>query len=82
MRTYLERNDFRRAIESQDACNLFAIVNAFAEVIRPIKEDCQATGQPIETHPICRLYAEQIAHLTSGTGYFAASQACEERANQ
>lgn len=68
------------AIDVQTACNLSGIARSFAEItafLRASGLDTPTTN----THPICRLFAEQISHLTeAGTGdastYRTAYDAC------
>ncbi len=81
--------DYEMALESQNACNLSGIVHSFSKVITKIHNEAREKGEGTEyvnTHPICRLYAEQIAYL-SGSGndvantgsWYEAYKACEER---
>jgi hypothetical protein len=66
----LTKRDYQYAIYAQSACNLSGIVNSFAEMLPRIWEEARAKGQGTEyvnCHPISRLFAEQIAHL-SGAG--------------
>ena len=80
-------NDYQSAIDSQSACNLSGIVRSLAEITDRICEEARANGQGtdyVNRHPICRLFAEQIMHLTSGTSsagtsYGEALKICEER---
>lgn len=61
--------DFHHALDSQSAPNLLAITSAFVEVLRRIRQAGQRRHQGAEwahQHPICVLYATQIAHLTRG----------------
>jgi len=85
---FLTPHDYEMALHSQSACNLSGIVFGFAEVMQKICNEANRDGHGTEwknKHPICRLYAEQIAHL-SGAGasmdtnsYFEASKICRER---
>lgn len=83
----LRRSDYQRALDSQSACNLGAIVKALASVVDRIWATerafkCGGTDW-MNTHPIMRLYAEQISHLSgggmcsNGDTYSTASDACE-----
>lgn len=49
-------NDYEKAMASQGACNLVAILGSMQEMARkyPAK------------HPILRMYSEQVLHLTGG----------------
>lgn len=62
--------DYERALDAQSACNLSGIVHSFSDVLNRIWKEANETGKGTEfvnTHPISRLYAEQITHL-SGAG--------------
>lgn len=66
----LTPHDYQLAIHSQSACNLSGIVHSFSEVISRIWNEARALGEGtdfVNRHPISRLFAEQIAHL-SGAG--------------
>lgn len=79
----LTSNDYLNALDSQTACNLSGIVYSFARVMEEICNDERQNGtDAINRHPICRLYAEQIMHLTSPCSYSDAHDACEKGANQ
>lgn len=61
--------DYRAAELSQSACNLSGIVRSFADIIARMCDDPAAYGIDHSTdarneHPICRLFAEQIHHLS------------------
>ncbi len=76
--------DYTMAIHSQSACNLSGIVFEFAQIMERICAQAHAEGHGTawkNTHPICRLYAEQILHLAQGTEWRDAWHACTERAN-
>lgn len=55
------------ALDVQTACNLSGVVFSFAEVMRVLCDDRRLDTNDRNKHAICRLYAEQIAHL-SGAG--------------
>jgi len=63
----LTRSDWQRALDAQSACNLSGIVFSFAETMQRICNDVPDTG-PRNAHPICVLYATQIAHLSDHGG--------------
>jgi hypothetical protein len=69
---YPSAGDYELAITSQSACNLTAIVKTFAQVTEEIWAETRRKGKGsnyANAHPICRLYAEQIMHLSNlGTG--------------
>jgi hypothetical protein len=61
----------RTAMTVQDACNLSAVVHSMDEIMSDLWAMARALGQGtawVNQHPICRLYASKIAHLT---GMFA-----------
>lgn len=75
------------ALDVQTACNLSGVARSFAEVMSALRASADCTGTEwANTHPVARLYAEQIAHL-SGAGpgdpstYSAAYDKCVEWAN-
>jgi len=82
-------NIYRTAIVIQDASNLSGIVYQFARDMKVICEEVRRNGggtDAINHHPVCRLYAEQIAWL-AGAGscpnhrsYLRAHAECEKRA--
>jgi hypothetical protein len=81
----LTPTDYQQAMDSQAACNLSGIVFSFAQAMEKICAEAQAAGHDTEwrnRHPVCRLFAEQILHLTgSDPGSYAAAYAtCQERA--
>lgn len=82
-------DDYRRALDAQHACNLSGIVRSFARVTEKLWAQAKALGKGTEfvnRHPISRLYAEQIAYLSSGAGvddhesYSAAYDVCTDAA--
>ena len=82
------------ALLSQGACNLSGIVISFAEIMKEICEESNRLGKGTNwknTHPVCRLFAEQIHHLAFMTSdydkddsdrYSAAYAACKTLAGQ
>jgi hypothetical protein len=83
--TRLKPEDYQYAISAQSACNLSGIVRSFARVTEAIWEDAREIGEGtayVNRHPICRLYAEQIAHLagagttTNSESYSRAYEEC------
>jgi hypothetical protein len=66
----LTPHDYQSALDAQMACNLSGIVHSFSSVMTRIWAEARALGKGtgwVNAHPIARLYAEQIAHL-SGAG--------------
>lgn len=53
------------ALDVQSACNLSGVVRSFAEITAALRASGLDTPTT-NTHPICRLFAEQILHLTGG----------------
>lgn len=72
--------DYKMAIYSQGACNLKGLIKSFNEILSHANVSDVGTEE-INTHPICRLFAEQIYHLTRKTDYFDAHHTCEIRSN-
>ena len=57
----------RDAIQAQDACNLSAVVHSMDETMSDLWAMARATDKGtdwVNNHPVCRLYASKIAHLT------------------
>ena len=80
MSDFLTSNDYSKALDSQSACNLSGIVFEFARVMKKICNEAARDDHGTEwknNHPICRLYAEQIAHLTCGCDWNEAYNRCE-----
>ena len=81
----LSANDYEGAIFAQSACNLSGFVYGFSKVMSRINAEARELGKGtdwINNHPICRLYAEQITHLTQGKNYNEAYNECEERSKK
>lgn len=79
----ITKQDYQDAILSQSACNLSGIVHAMSRVMDRIWEEARENGQGtdwVNSHPICRLYAEQISHLTCTADWFQSHQICKEKA--
>jgi hypothetical protein len=55
------------ALDVQFACNLSGVVRTFAELVSWMRTDLHFDTPTCNTHPVCRLFAEQITYLTSGT---------------
>jgi len=84
----LTPNDYQFALDAQSACNLSGIVFSFAIVMKKICNEAKANGYDTNwrnTHPIARLYSEQIAFLSnSGSvmSYMQAHDECERIAKE
>jgi len=84
-------NIYQNALDILTASNLSGIVFQFARDMKEINEEVRAEGGgtgAVNEHPVCRLYAEQIAWL-SGAGscsshrtYLRAYAECEKKARE
>jgi hypothetical protein len=81
----------RNALDVQSASNLSGVVLQFARDMKRINDEVRASGggtEQVNKHPVCRLYAEQIAWLSGGGGcadtetYRAAHDACRRKAKE
>lgn len=75
----------QEALDAQSACNLSGIVLAFARIVEDMRGPLGFDTPRCNTHPICRLFAEQILHLTTAgrdphETYADASEECERLA--
>lgn len=73
------------ALDVQSACNLSGIILSFAQIVSDMRKVHGFDTPTCNTHPVCRLFAEQIAHLTgAGMGdtdsYSKAYDACTQLA--
>ena len=84
-------NIYRNALDVQSASNLSGVILQFARDMKRLNEEVRASGGGTEQanrHPVCRLYAEQIAWLTGGDGcadtetYRAAHDACSRKVEE
>ena len=76
----LLKTDFENAIHSQSACNLSGLLYSFSDVMQRIRNEAKLKNKGtdwINSHPICRLYAEQVYHLTRKTDWLKAYRECE-----
>lgn len=76
----LQPVDYESAIHSQTACNLSGLIYSFANVIKRICTEARIKNHGTDwknNHSICRLYAEQIYHLTNSKDYNEAFTECE-----
>ena len=85
----LSAMDYQFALDSQTACNLSGIVHSLSRTVKLIWDEALANNlgtDYVNTHPICRLYAEQISFLSGGgccfdsETYSVAYRLCAERA--
>jgi hypothetical protein len=80
-RDELTADDYRAALASQTAPNLAAIVASLSSIMSRIWNEAhrrQLGTDWVNTHPICRLFAAQIEHLTAARGYASANLLCEQ----
>ena len=78
----MSANDYQRAIDVQDACNLSGVVHSFADVMSKLCTEGLNTDAR-NRHPIAVLYSSKIASLTgseSGPELAAAIGECERLA--
>lgn len=62
----LTARDWQRAVDSQKACNLLALINTLAEAGPKVWETMATEGSGMREfarHPIIRLYINQMVHL-------------------
>ena len=75
------RRAYGMALLSQGACNLSGLVHSLAYAVELIWEEARAQGQGtdyVNTHPIVRLYVEQMSYLCRAD-YSASYRTCMER---
>ena len=82
---------YQNALHVQSASNLSGVVLQFARDMARINEEVRAEGggtDQANRHPVCRLYAEQIAWLTgagrcdSHATYVRAHDACQRKVEE
>ena len=82
---------YRNALDIQSASNLSGVVFQFARDMAQINAEVRANGggtEQVNKHPVCRLYAEQIAWLTgagscsSHATYIRAHDACQKEVEE
>jgi hypothetical protein len=54
----------RYALDVQSAVNLSGIIRSFAEITRAMRDEHGMDTPACNKHPVSRLFAEQIGHLT------------------
>ena len=72
---------YEMALLSQSACNLSGLVHSLAYAMELIWEEARNQGQGtdyVNTHPIVRLYVEQMGYLCRAD-YSASYRTCLER---
>jgi len=81
----VSKDDYATAVASQTACNLGALIHSFDRVIIKLQYEARVFGHGtdwINQHPITRMFAEQIAFLSSPRDYSEAATLCETRAKE
>ena len=82
---------YRNALDVQTASNLSGVILQFARDMERINAEVRANGggtEQVNKHPVCRLYAEQIAWLTGASGcdnpdtYNQAYDACQRKVEE
>jgi hypothetical protein len=89
---------YKDALDSQDACNLSGLVKTLAGHMEEIWIEARAAGKGtgyVNTHPVVRLFLEQMVHLNGcgfiqetqdaieeGRSYKTAYGICKERAHE
>lgn len=65
----IDPKHYHDALLVQSACNLSGVIFSFCEAMKAISEESNRVGGGTDwknSHPIARLYAEQIYFLTQG----------------
>ena len=78
---HLTPQDYNDAILSQSACNLSGLVHSLSRILPTIWNESDGTNQ-VNNHPIVKMYAEQIAFLSSGIEYSKAHNICDIQAKR
>jgi hypothetical protein len=84
MAEVLTNADYQSAVYALDACNLSGIVHSWSEIMTKLWAEARKEGKGtdwVNTHPICRLYAEKVRDL-SGLNYDTFSEAYHYCANR
>lgn len=74
---------YKTALLSQGAVNVSGLVHSLSEMMGELRREARERGQGtdyVNRHPVVRLFAEQIMHLTCSRDYFEAHRICEEKA--
>jgi hypothetical protein len=78
------KQHYEMALFSQGACNLSGLAYSLAEAMELIWQEAREQGQGtdyVNSHPIVRLYMEQMSFLCRAD-YFASYKACEEKSKR
>jgi hypothetical protein len=76
----------QKALDVQSAVNLSGVVRSFHEITEAMRLEHKMDTVTCNQHPVCRLFAEQIGHLTGtlydeGRSYSDAYRYCSEMAH-
>ncbi len=52
------------ALDVQTACNLSGVISSFGIIVEAMRREHYMDTQTCNLHPVSRLFAEQIIHLT------------------
>ena len=83
--------DYKTALVIQDACNLSGVVHSFSRMMNKIWEEAHKTQKStdwVNKHPIAILFADKIAHLSTGLNIIGsdvintAYDTCEKRSKE
>jgi hypothetical protein len=78
----LTHRDWQLADWSQSACNLSGLAHDLAKVVTKIWAEARQLGEGtdyVNTHPIVRLYVEQMVFLASGRDYWEAANLVRDK---
>jgi hypothetical protein len=78
------RREYGNALLSQSACNLSGLVHSLSQAMELIWEEATEHGQGtdyVNSHPIVRLYVEQLSFLCRAD-YSASYQTCLEKSKK
>lgn len=81
----LSKDDYATALAIQSACNLGAVIHTFDKIVDKLQYEARihAHGTDwVNRHPITRMFAEQIAFLSSPRDYSEAAKICETKAKE
>ena len=73
MKKRTEQELIKEAIMVQDACNLSGVVHSFSRAMQELWRLARESGGKgtdwVNTHKVCRLYADKIKSLTGEVNY-------------
>lgn len=81
---------YKEALQIQDACNLSGVIHAYSRMMTKIWEEAnmyKRSTEYVNTHPIAILFADKIAHLSTGQNIVSGSvntawAICEKRSKE